>query len=110
MTDEARYEVVTLKKFGRALVTRDRGKRVRSSIEEVLGRGGNVTIDFTGVEIATPSFVDETIGWVAETHGMEYFRKHVRVAGADDSTKHLIKVVLANSVRANQQKDARAKT
>lgn len=51
----------------RALVTRESARTIGPALIQALeGSGGEVTLDFSGVEAVTPSFVDEVLNVVDE--------------------------------------------
>jgi hypothetical protein len=54
----------------RALITRDSARLIQGALTDALVRGrGEATLDFTGVQAVTPSFVDEVLSVVDEVLG-----------------------------------------
>jgi hypothetical protein len=54
------FESLNLRETGRVLSTRERGRRAAEQVQDVFEKG-NVVISFGGVEVATPSFLDEIV-------------------------------------------------
>jgi hypothetical protein len=58
--------VATLKLYEllkrRALITRESADTIREAVTASIGSNGEVTLDFSGVDAVTPSFVDEVLG------------------------------------------------
>ena len=52
--------LIRLAEYGPVLSTRDLGREASNRIQEAVGKSGLV-IGFEGVEIATPSFLDEEL-------------------------------------------------
>ena len=50
----------------RVLVTRQSARSIASDIEDALGGGGKIVLDFTDVAGVTPSFMDETLSVIEE--------------------------------------------
>lgn len=50
----------------RVLVTRQSARSIASDIEDALGDGGKIVLDFTDVAGVTPSFMDETLSVIEE--------------------------------------------
>lgn len=79
-------------------LTRSQGERVRGELEEHLtrlGEGDRLRIDFSGIEMMSPSFADECIAKLAEGMGAERFRNLISLTGANETIKTLINAVLA---------------
>ncbi len=65
--------IFTLKEFGHAFATREKARMVFSHLEKMLqGQPTQLIVDWTGVNAASPSFIDELIGllWSNETKGL----------------------------------------
>lgn len=54
----ARRRTIRMKRFGNLLLTRARGREIAVNFEDEVE---HVTLDFDGVDAASPSFLDETI-------------------------------------------------
>lgn len=52
----------SMKEFGSTLASRHLGAKVRRRLVEALKENGAVTVDFSGVDVASPSFLDECFG------------------------------------------------
>ena len=87
---------ISLRSFGRVLLTRDQGNPIRSKLLALVRDGSRLRISFEGVESVTPSFADEVLGRMLLELGEEDFRKHVTLLPTDVSTRRLVNAVLAN--------------
>lgn len=54
------FQFLSLGKTGRVLSTRERGRRAADQVQDAF-ENGSVVISFAGVEVATPSFLDEIV-------------------------------------------------
>lgn len=70
---------------------------LRESIEQALGNGEAVTIDFSGVE-ATQSFVDELIGVLVSRLGPSVLSQ-ISFKGCSQAVKGVISFVVADRAR-----------
>lgn len=78
------------------LITRRMGNVCRNQINNIISRGHVAIVDFSAVDLMTPSFADECFGVLVEQLGRERFREVVRLRAATAEVKHLVTVVLAN--------------
>jgi hypothetical protein len=83
-----------LAQFGTCLTTRDMAVPIRSNLEQVLACHGLVEIDFSKIEVITPSFADELLGVLIETIGAQKFKTSIRFAGVREDIKRLVNLVL----------------
>lgn len=60
------------------LVTRESASAVRDAIESAIRADGEVTMDFSGIDAVTPSFVDEILGMIDDARAGSS-RREVRV-------------------------------
>jgi STAS-like domain of unknown function (DUF4325) len=60
------------------LVTRESASAVREAIESSITSEGEVTLDFSGIDAMTPSFVDEILGIIDDARAKS-LRREVRV-------------------------------
>jgi len=78
------------------LTTRAQG---RALLECALGRlesGRSIEVDLAGLSALTPSFADEFFGGLLERLGDHRFREQVRIRGANETCRVLIRAVLAD--------------
>ncbi len=54
-------KLVDLREFGRVLSTRQRGRDAADLVQEALEENDGVVLSFVGVEVASPSFLDEIL-------------------------------------------------
>ncbi|MFH1059233.1 MAG: STAS-like domain-containing protein [Pseudomonadota bacterium] len=101
-------EEIRLNKYGAVLSTRDLGSDIRRDIEIALDRDNRVTVSFYGLEVITPSFVDECFGHLLLKMGPEVFKRKIRLTQATDATKKLITYVFATRSRQGQTKGNKA--
>ena len=67
------------------LVTRESALAVRDAIESSIKADGEVTLDFTGIDAVTPSFVDEILAMIDDARASSS-RREVRVVFAHAPT------------------------
>ncbi len=92
---------INFNEFGSDFVTRRQGELARGMLVEALGKypqNTRVTISLAGV-VMTPSFADECFGKLLLNLGEEQFRKRVRFADVDGTTKTLLNAVLSKRSR-----------
>lgn len=70
-----------------AHITRPDGARLRKLVEEHWADPEPVSLDFTGLRIASASFFDEAIGLLALEHGLKTLLAHVVVKNIDPSDR-----------------------
>jgi hypothetical protein len=102
-------QVFRLSEKAAALVTRDAGKRLRAELLALHARlpaDGRIRIDLSGVDVLTPSFVDECFGRLVSELGVKEFRARFRIEGADADWKSLINSVVQNRLLLDRQKAA----
>jgi DNA-binding transcriptional ArsR family regulator len=54
-------KLIDLREFGRVLSTREGGRKAADHVQEVLEESDGVVLSFVGVEVASPSFLDEIL-------------------------------------------------
>jgi hypothetical protein len=92
---------VRLRDFGRVLSTRDRGRETSEQLVRIADRPGDVILDFEGVEVATPPFLQELtngIQSIIQTHPDT--GRIVVVANMNDDLYETFGFVLARRKRA----------
>jgi STAS-like domain of unknown function (DUF4325) len=85
-----------LSDFGSLLLTRDQGEPIRNRLMELLQQHGTVEIMFDGVEVYTPSFMDEVLGKCLNALGAEQFRSSVILHSKSPQVRKLVNLVLSN--------------
>ena len=84
---------------GHGRVTRADGARVRAFIEQRWGCGEPIVLDFSGVRIASVSFLDEALGLLARTHPVEELARRVRAVNMDKSDRALLNRIVQSRAR-----------
>ena len=85
--------------------TRATGRRLRNKILNILpSMDEAVTIDFTGVERCSSSFLDELFGRLAAELGPDEMRQRVRPIGMNERLQNMAGVVV--NQRLNQESDS----
>ena len=78
--------------------SRGAGEIIRKKMKKELDKdGGNVTLDFNGIEQVTQSFIDEFFGIFIRSFGIEYIRKKVRLVNETQGIKDTINFVIKYS-------------
>jgi hypothetical protein len=101
--------VFRLSERAAALVTRDAGKRLRAellALDAALTAEGRIIIDLAGVDVLTPSFVDEFFGRLVSEFGVKDFQARFHIEGADADWKSLINSVVQNRLLLDRQAKA----
>ena len=78
---------------------RDGATAAAARVEALAGEGRAVRLDFTGVGIASTSFLTELLGRPAARLGPERFRERVEVAGMSELLRRLADVAIARRLR-----------
>jgi hypothetical protein len=55
------HQLLNLVEYGRVLSTRERGRQAADRLQDALVGGNAVVLNFAGVEVASPSFLDEVL-------------------------------------------------
>ncbi len=92
---------------GKILGSRATGEQVRSQVEVWLQAGERVILDFEGVEMATPSFVDELVGKLFRVWGPQALRGQLRIVNASPQTRALIRRMVDARVQEWQRRETR---
>jgi len=84
-------------KVGSFAENKDVAREIRvSDIEPALSRGGEVTLDFEGVELATQSFVHALVSAVIRSHGPDVLDR-VLFTNCNQTVKRVIEIVVEYS-------------
>jgi hypothetical protein len=92
-------ETVELRQWGETLGTRLLGEEIRHHVEELVDRGEVVHLDFGGIQVASPSFVDELVGKLFQRYGEGALRGRLRVIGASLETQALIRRMVGERMK-----------
>ncbi len=97
-------EVLQLVNCNEEFLTRSQGERVRERLVKAYDSalGDQLVIDFSGVEVMTPSFADECFGKLAERVGFQNFRNSVSLTGGSETVRALVNSVLAQRGAASK--------
>lgn len=88
-------------------VTRDVGRLLRADLltfESQIDPVERITVDLTGVNLLTPSFVDEFFGRTAAEMGLERFKARFRISGISSEFRSLINNVVRNRLMMQNTK------
>lgn len=78
-------------KFGTDISSRRCGAALREQLDAL---SGECVLDFTGVRTISSSFADEVFGVLFLSHGEQWFRSRIRIAGAEESIRLAILSVI----------------
>lgn len=90
-----------------AFVSRDVGRAIRQKIiefEKEADIDAVIVIDFDGVDVLTPSFVDECLGRLVASIGLEHFRERFKIHADRSDWKALINSVVRNRLQLDYGK------
>lgn len=80
--------------------SRGSGETIRKMMKRELDKeNGRVTLDFTGVEQVTQSFVDEFFGIFVRAFGVGYIKGRVLLVNETQGVKDIINYVIKYSVK-----------
>jgi hypothetical protein len=85
-------------------VSRADGARLRAAIEAAWIPSEALVLDFSGLRIASASFLDEALGLLARTHSLEELAKRVRVENIDAADRVLLNKIV--QLRAEERRDS----
>ena len=77
--------------------SRGAGEKIRNKMKPILDKGGYVTLDFSGVEQVTQSFIDELFGIFIRSFGIEYIRGKIKLVNETQGIKDTINFVIKYS-------------
>lgn len=77
--------------------SRGAGEIIREKMKPVLDQKGEVTLDFSGVDQVTQSFIDEFFGIFIRAFGIEYIRGKVKLVNETQGIKDIINFVIKYS-------------
>jgi len=77
--------------------SRGAGEIIRKKMKKELDKGNKVTLDFSGIEQVTQSFIDEFFGIFIRAFGMEYIRGKVMLVNETQGIKDTINFVIQYS-------------
>jgi hypothetical protein len=89
-------------------VTRGDGAHLRHAIEEHWDADDQLVLDFSGVRIASVSFFDESLGFLALLHPLEEMTKRVRVEGMNPADRALLNNIVLSRSRERKVTDPRS--
>jgi len=93
---------IHLQEWGKSLGTRLLGEKVRQQVESLLERGEVVGLDFGGVEVASPSFVDELVGKLFLQRGQTALQGRLRVVNAAPEIHALVRRMVSERLKERQ--------
>jgi len=92
-------EIIQLTTWGNSLGTRVLGERIRRHVETLIEQGEVIHLDFGGVQVASPSFVDELVGKLFLKYGQANLRGRLRVVDASPEVQALVRRMVAERMK-----------
>ena len=83
-------------RLGTDLSSRHLGAELREEASRVFADGGIAVFNFDSVRSVSDSFADELLATLAEAHGDEWFRQHVRLTNLSKAVRTSILEAVAN--------------
>ncbi len=77
--------------------SRGAGEIIRKKLKPILDKKEDVTLDFSGVEQVTQSFIDEFFGIFIRSFGIEYIRGRIKLVNETQGIKDTINFVIKYS-------------
>jgi len=90
---------IRIRDWGKSLGSRARAAEVRQYIAAQLDNGDSVRLDFGGVDVASPSFVDELVGKLFVAYEQHKLRQHLKIVGTDAETRALIRRMVSERTK-----------
>jgi hypothetical protein len=91
--------------LGDDVVSREHGQRMRILIEEAIALGLlPVVVDFTGMQITSVSFFDESFGMLAKLYGEDGLLTKVKIEGIDPFDSALVRDIISSRSREIKKK------
>ena len=85
------------------LGSRFNGASLREQIKPLLDNEEKVVLDFTDIELATQSFLDEIFGIFVRAFGTEYIKGKLLIENVSPSIKKTINSVIAYSKKRQKE-------
>ncbi len=82
-----------------SMATRPNGQELLEALERMLSEVETVELDF-GTRAPTPSFVDQCLGGFVKRHGLEAFKRRVKLLNVPEDSRSLVRHVVLS--RANE--------
>ncbi len=80
--------------------TRAPAQRLRRKVQSLLpGMSGPLILDFSGVDSAASSFLDELLGRLSASLGTDEFRRDIQIIGMDPLIRHIANVVIEQRIK-----------
>ena len=98
-------EKIVLKDFlgSKESGSRYKGSLIREKIKPLLDNEEKVVLDFTDIELATQSFLDEIFGIFVRAFGTEYIKGKLLIENVSPSIKKTINSVIAYSKKRQKE-------
>jgi len=90
-------EIKIIDEVGENCITPDDGALIYGKIHPVLKNEGEVTLDFSGVEVFASPFFNAAIGHLLKDIDVEALRKHLNVIGLASAGREVWDRVIENS-------------
>ena len=96
MVAEEQRRVIRLRdEIGPILANRDQGDTIFRTLHDSMGNGRErLVVDFSGVEVVTSAFADESLGKLLDCWGPESFKGRIQVVGLDRNNGAIVALVL----------------
>jgi hypothetical protein len=82
---------------GDSAVSSDSGSLVFKQLEEVLAKGSEVVLDFSGIELMTTAFLNAAIGQLYNTHSSDQLNRLLKLENVADDDRILFKKVVTRA-------------
>ena len=99
--DDGQFVFRVAEKAQGMLGSREGGRKVRRTIENLLQDGGRIDVDFSGVSVISSSFADEVFGRLFVKLGPVAFMNRVRITHVDPTVRGLIDTAIQKRVTAD---------
>lgn len=102
--------IMKMSERGDTLISRVEGAEIREKIIEVINKGEQVKLDFSGITRITQSFADELFGKILYDISLDNFMKTISIYNAAEDIRKVIKLSIRqrNEMISKQRNEKRA--
>jgi len=96
-------KIVVSEVVGRKISSRTDGKLFRQKLLEMMKKEKRIVLDFTGLEIASVSFLDEAFGRLTDEFSLEELKDRLAFENMDDGDRKLLNFVILSRYKEKEK-------
>ena len=74
----------------------DDGRRLYNAMHRAADQGDNITLDFAGMDIITPSVLNTSLCVIADRHGEEFPKTRIKIVNSNPTINRTIRSALTD--------------